>query len=88
MHSFDAAQADLMHIASFGGERGAECAYLLCTYPYRDQSYKETESQIFQLIDQFAAFDTWKHKAFFAAHRCLHRHGRLVPSENHRRKHP
>ncbi|MDB4694061.1 tetratricopeptide repeat protein [Flavobacteriales bacterium] len=61
---FDAAQADLMHIASFGGERGAECAYLLCTYPYRDQSYKETESQIFQLIDQFAAFDTWKRKAF------------------------
>jgi hypothetical protein len=58
------AQADLMHIASFGGERGAECAYLLCTYAYRDQSYKETESQIFQLIDQFAAFDTWKHKAF------------------------
>jgi len=53
-----------MHIASFGGERGAECEYLLCTYPFRSQNFQETEASVFQLIDKFAAFDTWKHKSF------------------------
>jgi len=62
--SYDEAQSDLMHIASFGGERGAECEYLLCTYPFRSQNFQETEASVFQLIDKFAAFDTWKHKSF------------------------
>jgi hypothetical protein len=53
-----------MHIASFGGERGAECEYLLCTYSFRARDFQQTEAAIFQLIDKFAAFDTWKHKAF------------------------
>lgn len=62
--AFDEAQADLMHIAEFGGERGAECQYLLCTYPYRAKDYQQTETAIFKLIDEFAAFDAWKHKSF------------------------
>ena len=62
--AYDAARPDLMHIASFGGERGAECEYLLCTYSFRARDFQQTEAAIFQLIDKFAAFDTWKHKAF------------------------
>jgi TolA-binding protein len=62
--AYDAARPDLMHIASFGGERGAESEYLLCTYPFRNRDFQQTEAAIFQLIDKFAAFDAWKHKAF------------------------
>jgi hypothetical protein len=62
--AYSEAQSDLASIANFGGERGAECQYMLCTYPYRAGDFKQTETAIFQLIDEFAAFDTWKHKSF------------------------
>ncbi|MDO7740691.1 MAG: hypothetical protein MUP94_03350, partial [Flavobacteriales bacterium] len=58
------ASADLKTIASFGGERGAECQYLLCKINFDRKDYQATESSIFLLIDQFAAYDEWKFQAF------------------------
>ena len=59
-----AASEDLKAVASFGGERGAECQYLRCQILFNRQDFPATESLIFELIDQFAAYDEWKFKAF------------------------
>ena len=58
------ASVDLKTIASYGGERGAECQYLLCKIDFDNKDYQATESSIFQLIDQFAAYDEWKFQGF------------------------
>ena len=63
-HEEESAQLDLMTIASHGGERGAECQYLLCEIHFNREDYSATEAMIFELIDQFAAFDEWKFKGF------------------------
>jgi len=60
----ETARLDLVSVASYGGERGAECQYLLCRIQYDQQRFSETETLIFQLIDQFAAYDEWKFKGF------------------------
>ena len=60
----ETARLDFVSVASHGGERGAECQYLLCRIQYNQQRFSETETLIFQLIDQFAAYDEWKFKGF------------------------
>ena len=55
---------DLQAVAVFGGARGAECKYLMASIAFQRNLYEATETEIFELVDQFASFDDWKFKAF------------------------
>lgn len=60
----DQARPDLELLAEFGGARGAECGFILCDITFQSGDYEATETQIFQFIDRFAAYDQWKFKSF------------------------
>jgi TolA-binding protein len=60
----ESARLDLVTAVNHGGERGAECQYLLCLIEFQKQKFAETEILIFKLIDQFSSHDEWKFKAF------------------------
>ena len=67
---YSAAKEDLKRVAEYGGSRGAECQYLLCTLIFQEGDFSQTEAALFELIDAFAAYDEWKFKAFLLLVEC------------------
>lgn len=47
-----------------GGNRGAEAKYSMAEIAHAKASYKAAETEIFQLIEKYSAFDEWKFKGF------------------------
>lgn len=47
-----------------GGARGAEAKFNMAEIAYLKKAYKPAETEIFQLIEKYSAFDEWKFKAF------------------------
>lgn len=62
--SYDEAIADLKEVVKRGGNAGAESKYLIASCFYSKEEYKSAETEIFQLIEKFSAFDEWKYKGF------------------------
>jgi TolA-binding protein len=44
------------------GPEGAEAKYILCKMDYESGNYKVAETEIFNLIKEYPAYDTWKMK--------------------------
>ncbi len=55
---------DLAEVAKFGGSRGAEAKYLMAQVAFQRRLYPAAETEVFELIDAFSAYDEWKYKAF------------------------
>jgi len=55
---------DLAEVAKFGGSRGAEAKYLMAQVAFQRKLYPAAETEVFELIDAFSAYDEWKYKAF------------------------
>jgi TolA-binding protein len=47
-----------------GGVRGAEAKYSMAEIAYKKAAYKPAETEIFQLIEKYSAFEEWKFKGF------------------------
>ncbi len=46
------------------GERGAEAKYLLTSIQFKLKNYQKAEEMVFELVNEYAAFEYWKAKAF------------------------
>jgi tetratricopeptide (TPR) repeat protein len=62
--SYNEAVTDLKEVVKRGGTAGAESKYIIANSYYSQEKFKETETEIFQLIEKFSAFDEWKYKGF------------------------
>ena len=62
--SYNEAVNDLKEVVKRGGTAGAESKYLIANSYYSQEQFKEAETEIFQLIEKFSAFDEWKYKGF------------------------
>ena len=62
--SNEAARKDLDHVIALKGKLGAEAKYLKCESYFADSNFTACEGEIYELVDQFAGFDEWKHKSF------------------------
>jgi tetratricopeptide (TPR) repeat protein len=62
--NYDEAIADLKEVVKRGGNAGAESKYLIASSYYSKEEFKAAETEIFQLIEKFSAFDEWKYKGF------------------------
>ena len=62
--SYNEAINDLKEVVKRGGNAGAESKYLIASSYYSQEQFKEAETEIFQLIEKFSAFDEWKYKGF------------------------
>ena len=61
---YSLARLDLEAVAEFGGARGAECKYLLAEIAFTERAYETAELEIFELIDNYSAYEEWKFKGF------------------------
>ena len=61
---YDGAYYDFSEVAKKGGNRGAEAKYNMAEIAYLKGAYKAAETEIFQLIESFSAYDKWKFKGF------------------------
>jgi tetratricopeptide (TPR) repeat protein len=62
--SYNEAITDLKEVVKRGGTTGAESKYLIASSYYSQENFKAAETEIFQLIEKFSAFDEWKYKGF------------------------
>jgi TolA-binding protein len=62
--SYNEAVTDLKEVVKRGGTAGAESKYLIANSYYSQEQFKDAETEIFQLIEKFSAFDEWKYKGF------------------------
>ncbi len=62
--SYDESITDLKEVVKRGGSAGAESKYLIASSYYSKEEFKSAETEIFQLIEKFSAFDEWKYKGF------------------------
>jgi tetratricopeptide (TPR) repeat protein len=62
--NYDEAITDLKEVVKRGGNAGAESKYLIASSYYSKEEFKAAETEIFQLIEKFSAFDEWKYKGF------------------------
>lgn len=62
--AFDRATPDLKHVAAFGGTRGAECQFMLCLIEFNAKRYAQAEQALFEFIESYAHYESWKHQAF------------------------
>jgi len=46
------------------GEKGAEAKYMLTSIQFKLKNYQKAEEMVFELVNQYAAFEYWKAKAF------------------------
>ncbi|MFN8777287.1 MAG: tetratricopeptide repeat protein [Flavobacteriales bacterium] len=58
------ALADLSQVTGKGGIQGAEAKYYTAFIYHDMQEYKKSETEIFQLIERFSAFEEWKYRSF------------------------
>jgi len=56
--------ADFKEVMKKGGIQGAEAKYLTAVIFYRQQEYKKSETEIFQLIEKYSSYDEWKFRSF------------------------
>ena len=62
--SYKEAINDLKEVVKRGGTAGAESKFLIANSYYSQEDFKSAETEIFQLIEKFSAFDEWKYKGF------------------------
>ncbi|MFM7727276.1 MAG: tetratricopeptide repeat protein, partial [Flavobacteriales bacterium] len=62
--NYDNAITDLKEVVKRGGSAGAESKYLIAAFYHAKGEFKTAESELFQLIEKFSAFEEWKYKAF------------------------
>lgn len=62
--NYDAAYYDFVEVVEKGGKRAAESKYYMARIAYAKGAYKAAETEVFQLIEQFSAFEEWKFKGF------------------------
>jgi len=60
----DLARKDFERVILLKGKMGAEAKYLHCESFYADSNFAACESEIYELVDQFAGFEDWKNKSF------------------------
>ena len=58
------ASPDLIAVAALGGTRGAESQFMLCQIAFVGGDYTATEQALFEFIQAYANYDSWKHQAF------------------------
>lgn len=46
------------------GEKGAEAKYMLTSIQFKLKNYKKAEDMVFELVNEYPAFEYWKAKAF------------------------
>ncbi|MDG2247236.1 MAG: tetratricopeptide repeat protein [Flavobacteriales bacterium] len=51
-------------VVKSGGRKGAEAKFNMAEIGYLKGAYKNSEAEIFQLIESFAVYDEWKYKGF------------------------
>ena len=61
---YDAAISDFKEVIKKGGVAAAEAKYGISFCLYSKKEYKKAETEIFQLLEKYSAFDEWKYKAF------------------------
>ncbi len=62
--AYTEASSDLKTVAALGGTRGAESQFMLCQIAFASKDYTATEQALFEFIQAYANYDTWKHAAF------------------------
>ncbi len=62
--NLDDAYYSFVEVDKRGGARGAEAKFNMADIAYLKGSYKPAETEIFQLIEKYSAFDEWKYKGF------------------------
>lgn len=60
----DEAYYDFVEVLKNGGVRAAEAKYLMAEIAYEKAAFKASETEVFQLIENYSAFDKWKFKGF------------------------
>jgi tetratricopeptide (TPR) repeat protein len=61
---YDAAITDVKEVIKKGGESAAESKYSVAFCLYSKAEYKKAETEIFQLIEKYSAFEEWKFRGF------------------------
>lgn len=60
----DGAYYDFTEVLKSGGVRAAEAKYNMAEIAYLKKAFKPAETEIFQLVEKYSAFDEWKFKGF------------------------
>lgn len=60
----DDAYKTFVEVDKRGGNRGAEAKFHMADIAYQKGVYKSAETEIFQLIEKYSAFDEWKYRGF------------------------
>lgn len=58
------ANADFKDVIKRGGYQAAEAKYKIALILFKQQEYKKAETEIFQLIEKYSAFEEWKFRGF------------------------
>lgn len=58
------ATSDFKEVIKKGGVQAAEAKYHIAYMFFRAAEYKKSESEIFQQIEKYSAFEEWKYKSF------------------------
>lgn len=61
---WDAATSDFKEVMKKGGVDAAEAKYGIAKCLFGKGEYKKCETEVFQLVEKYSAFDEWKYKAF------------------------
>lgn len=61
---YDNAYKDFVEVNKKKGASGAEAKYYMCEIAYFKKAYEAAETEIFQLIEDYSAYDEWKFKGF------------------------
>ncbi|MBI1268392.1 MAG: tetratricopeptide repeat protein [Cryomorphaceae bacterium] len=61
---YDNAYKDFAEVNKKKGSRGAEAKYYMSEIAYLKKAYPAAETEIFQLIENYASFEEWKFKGF------------------------
>ena len=61
---YDGAIKDYKEVMKKGGVAAAEAKYGIAFCLYKKGEYKKAETEIFQLIEKYSAFEEWKYRGF------------------------
>lgn len=62
--NYSAARTDWDVVIAKGGKQGAEAKYQRCLSFYNEANFTQTETEIYEMVDQFAGFEEAKNKSF------------------------
>jgi len=62
--NYTEALSDFNEVQKRGGMMGAEAKYYVAVIHFEQGEYKKAETEVFQTIERYAAFDEWKFKSF------------------------